>query len=124
MSNAPQILMTGRRGQRLRRLLTPLQRTAQYLCDLEPAKDLPESPGLPAPGVAELDGFTLLDTGGRAQALLGFDDLGDGDNHVVVCVPPGVEPATLVVRADTLYDPTNNPNPETSADVIRRSRPG
>lgn len=75
------------------------------------------------PGASELEGFTLVDTGGDAHALLGFDDLGDGDNYVVVCVPKGVEPATLDVRAGTLYDPTNNPNPATSVDVtVRPSR--
>ena len=72
------------------------------------------------PGAGELEGFMLVDAGGDAHALLGFDDLGDGDNYVVVCVPSGVEPVTLDVRAETLYDPTNNPNPATSAEVSMR----
>ena len=72
------------------------------------------------PGATELEGFTLLDTSGQAYAPVGFDDLGDSDNHLVVCVPPKVEPATLAVRPGTLFDPTNNPNPATSATVVAR----
>jgi hypothetical protein len=68
-------------------------------------------------GADQLDGFTVTDAGGAQHGILGFDDLGDGDNHVVVCVTAGVAPTTLEVRAATLFDPTNNPNPETRATV-------
>jgi hypothetical protein len=69
------------------------------------------------PGADQLDGFTVVDVGGALFPILGFDDLGDGDNYVVVCIPAGLAPATLEVRAATLFDPTNNPNPETNATV-------
>ena len=68
-------------------------------------------------GADQLGGFTVTDAGGAQHGILGFDDLGDGDNHVVVCVPAGVAPTTLEVRAATLFDPTNNPNPTTRATV-------
>lgn len=69
------------------------------------------------PGADQLDGFTVAETGGAPFPILGFDDLGDGDNYVVVCIPAGLTPATLQVRAATLFDPTNNPNPDTTATV-------
>jgi hypothetical protein len=72
------------------------------------------------PGPAELEGLTLIDVDGGSHPLLGFDDLGDGDNYLVVCVPPDVEPATLEARRDTVYDPTNNPNPTTVVEVENR----
>ncbi|MGI9615489.1 MAG: hypothetical protein ACR2QO_21430, partial [Acidimicrobiales bacterium] len=73
-------------------------------------------------GAAELEGLTLIDVDGGSHPLLGFDDVGDGDNYLVACAPPDVEPATLEARRDTVYDPTNNPNPATAAAVeVRRS---
>jgi hypothetical protein len=69
------------------------------------------------PGADQLAGFTVADIGGALFPILGFDDLGDDDNYVVVCIPAGLTPATLEVRAATLFDPTNNPNPETTATV-------
>jgi hypothetical protein len=69
------------------------------------------------PGADQLAGFTVADVGGALFPILGFDDLGDDDNYVVVCIPAGLTPATLEVRAATLFDPTNNPNPETIAPV-------
>ena len=75
------------------------------------------------PGTAELEGLTLIDVDGGSHPLLGFDDLGDGDNYLVACAPPDVEPATLEARRDTVYDPTNNPNPTTVVEVeSRRSK--
>ena len=75
------------------------------------------------PGTAELEGLTLIDVDGGSHPLLGFDDLGDGDNYLVACAPPDVEPATLEARRDTVYDPTNNPNPTTVVGVeSRRSK--
>jgi hypothetical protein len=68
-------------------------------------------------GAAQLAGFTVADGGGVEHGILGFDDLGDGDNYVVVCVPVGVAPTMIGVRAATLFDPTNRPNPETGATV-------
>lgn len=68
-------------------------------------------------GADQLTGFTVADAGGAQHGILGFDDLGDGDNYVVVCLPAGVAPTTIDVRAATLFDPTNNPNPTTSATV-------
>jgi hypothetical protein len=72
------------------------------------------------PGTAELEGLTLIDVDGGSHPLLGFDDLGDGDNYLVVCAPPDVEPATIEARQDTVYDPTNNPNPATAVEVESR----
>ncbi len=72
------------------------------------------------PGAAELDGFSVVDTDGVTHSILGFDDLGDGDNYVVVCLPPGVDPSQIDVQPATLFDPTNNPNPTTSAEVVAR----
>ncbi len=72
------------------------------------------------PGPAELEGLTLIDVDGGSHPLLGFDDLGDGDNYLVACAPPAVEPATLEARQGTLYDPTNNPNPTTAVEVETR----
>jgi hypothetical protein len=71
-------------------------------------------------GAAELEGLTLIDVDGGSHPLLGFDDVGDGDNYLVACAPPDVEPATLEARRDTVYDPTNNPNPATAAAVETR----
>ncbi len=68
-------------------------------------------------GADQLDGFRVADEGGVEHGILGFDDLGDGDNYVVVCVPAGVAATTIGVRAATLFDPTNRPNPETGATV-------
>ena len=72
------------------------------------------------PGADELAGFSAVDAGGEHHSVLGFDDLGDGDNYVVVCVPTGVDPVGIEVLAGTLFDPTNNPNPATSAEVFAR----
>lgn len=69
------------------------------------------------PGPDQLAGFTVIDVDGALFPILGFDDLGDDDNDVVVCIPAGLTPATLEVRAATLFDPTNKPNPETNATV-------
>jgi hypothetical protein len=68
-------------------------------------------------GADQLDGFIVTDAGGAQHQILGFDDLGDGDNYIVVCVPASVVSTTLTVRAATLFDPTNNPNPNTNATV-------
>ncbi len=40
-------------------------------------------------GADQLDGFAVVDEGGVEHGILGFDDLGDGDNYVVVCVTAG-----------------------------------
>lgn len=72
------------------------------------------------PGDEQLAGLSITDADGGTFALLGFDDLGDGDNYVVVCVPAGVTPVGIEALPGTLFDPTNNPNPATSADVEER----
>ena len=74
------------------------------------------------PGAVELERLSVIDIDGGAHALLGFDDLGDGDNYLVVCVPPDVEPSMIEVLQDTVYDPTNNPNPATAVEVVLGSR--
>ncbi len=71
-------------------------------------------------GTAELEGLTLIDVDGGSHPLLGFDYFGDGDNYLVACAPPDVEPATLEARRDTVYDPTNNPNLATAVEVVPR----
>ena len=58
----------------------------------------------------DLDGFHLLDTTGGSYNPLGFDDLNDNDNHVVVCVPEGVVASQVTVEESTVYSVTNNPN--------------
>ena len=77
-------------------------------------------PGGAEPGAAELARFSLIDIDGGSQPLLGFDDLGDGDNYLVACIPPDVEPTMITAREDTVYDPTNNPNPATAVEVVTR----
>ena len=71
-------------------------------------------------GAAELAGLSLIDVDGGSHPVLGFDDLGDGDNYLVACIPADVEPAMIQARQDTVYDPTNNPNPSTAVDVVTR----
>ena len=75
-------------------------------------------PGGAEPGAAELARLSLIDIDGGSHPLLGFDDLGDGDNYLVACTRPDVEPTMIEARPDTVYDPTNNPNPETAVEVV------
>ena len=72
------------------------------------------------PGSAELEGLTLIDIDGASHPLLGFDDLGDGDNYLVACIPPDVEPTMIEARQNTVYDPTNTPNPAPAVEVVTR----
>ncbi|XZE56107.1 haloalkane dehalogenase [Planctomycetaceae bacterium SH139] len=69
-------------------------------------------------GPEELLGISLIDVNGDAHSPVGFEDLGDQDNHVVLVVPEGVTPVRVDVKAGTLYDPTNQPNPETSIEIV------
>jgi hypothetical protein len=69
-------------------------------------------------GLRELRRFNLIDENGDAHRPVGFEDLGDEDNHVVLLVPEGVTPVRVQVRAGTLYDPTNKPNPDTSIEIV------
>jgi hypothetical protein len=68
-------------------------------------------------GIQQLRGIRIIDANGDAHVPHGFEDLGDNDNHIVLIVPPGVEPAGIAVRAGTLFDPTNQPNPETAIAI-------
>ncbi len=68
-------------------------------------------------GRRELGSIRIIDENGHAHIPLGFEDVGDNDNHVVLVVPEGVTPVRVEVRARTFYDPTNRPNPETSVEV-------
>lgn len=68
----------------------------------------------------ELSGFALITRMGETIVPDGFEDVDDGDNFVVLNVPPGKDGRMIVkvtVRQHTLYDPTNNPNPYTEALV-------
>lgn len=66
----------------------------------------------------QLRDFTIVDQDGQAYAPMAFDDLNDGDNYVNLVVPRAVKtPVSVRVAAGTVFDPTNNPNPETSAIV-------
>ena len=76
------------------------------------------------PGAVELAGLSLIDIDGGSRSILGFDDLGDGDNYLVACIPPDVEPTMITAREDTVYDPTNNPNPSTAVEVVPRRLSG
>ena len=76
------------------------------------------------PGAAELARLSLIDIDGGSHPILGFDDLGDGDNYLVACIPPDVEPSMITAREDTVYDPTNNPNPSTAVEVVPRRLSG
>ena len=76
------------------------------------------------PGAAELARLSLIDVDGGSHPVLGFDDLGDGDNYLVACIPPDVEPSMITAREDTVYDPTNNPNPSTAVEVVPRRLSG
>jgi hypothetical protein len=69
-------------------------------------------------GLAELRGFRIIDRNGDAHLPVGLEDATDSDNHVVLLVPDGVIPQRVEVRAGTLYDPTNQPNPDTTVRVI------
>ncbi|MEO1175087.1 MAG: hypothetical protein AAFX94_23990, partial [Myxococcota bacterium] len=95
-------------------ICTSLGSTAQLLLTFEGGVTGPRGA---VPGADELADFTLFDAEGRAFDGLGFDDLQDGDNHLVLCVPGGVNPTRVRVEADTLFDPTNNPNPESEVPV-------
>lgn len=110
------------------------QGTAMLLAEAQPAQALCSDLGSSAqllltfqggvtgprgsiPDEEELAGFTLFDETGAAYEALGFDDLQDGDNHLVLCVPNGVSPASVRVEANTLFDPGNNPNPKSEVPV-------
>ena len=69
-------------------------------------------------GLRELRGIRLIDQNGEAHRPVGFEDLGDQDNHVVLIVPEGITPVRVEVQAGTLYDPTNRPNPDTSIEIV------
>lgn len=69
-------------------------------------------------GEEELVGFTLVNSNSDRVQPTAFDDLNDNDNHLVLCVPSGFEPATVEVDAATVYDPTDIPNRASSAPVI------
>ena len=69
-------------------------------------------------GLRERRGIRLIDENGAAHRPVGFEDLGDQDNHVVLIVPEGVTPVRVEVQAGTLYDPTNQPNPDTSIEIV------
>ncbi len=71
-------------------------------------------------GPLQRPGINIIGTRGRSWAPRGFDDVTDGDNHLVVCVPNWVDPVALEVDAGTLFDPGNNPNPATSVPVEAR----
>ncbi|MGF1580710.1 MAG: haloalkane dehalogenase [Gemmataceae bacterium] len=68
-------------------------------------------------GLKELLKIWIIDENGDAHRPVGFEDLGDNDNHLVLLVPEGVTPVSVEVEAGTLYDPTNQPNPDTSVEV-------
>lgn len=57
-----------------------------------------------------LSAFHVIDDTGVSHTPLAFDDLDDGDNYLVLCVPAGVTPTRVTVDARTVFDPTNNPN--------------
>ncbi|MDX2089277.1 MAG: hypothetical protein SFX73_15585 [Kofleriaceae bacterium] len=59
---------------------------------------------------AALPAFHLVDAAGADKTPLAFDDLDDGDNYLVLCVPAGHAPTRVTVDAKTVFDPTNNPN--------------
>jgi hypothetical protein len=69
-------------------------------------------------GPRELRCFQIIDQDGDAHLPVGFEDVTDNDNHVVLLVPDGVVPQRVEVRAGALYDPTNQPNPDTTVEVI------
>jgi hypothetical protein len=69
------------------------------------------------PGATERQGIQIIDRRGTRHAPRGLADLNDGDNHIVLCLPPGVIPRRVEVEAATFYDPTNVPNPHTSVEV-------
>lgn len=68
-------------------------------------------------GPLQLPGFNILEEDGTSATPRGYDDLNDGDNHLVLCVPPRVDPVALSVDAGTVFDPGNFPNPETSVSL-------
>lgn len=68
-------------------------------------------------GIRQLRGIRIIDVNGDLHAPIGFEDRGDNDNHLVLIVPPGVTPAGVAVREGTLFDPTNQPNPETAVEI-------
>lgn len=69
-------------------------------------------------GRPQLGGFTIVDNQGNSFNPSAFNDLNDGDNYVELVIPRGVTDIRRVqVAANTVFDPTNNPNPETSANV-------
>lgn len=72
---------------------------------------------------AQLAGFFVdvvdSESGARRRVNpVAFEDLDDGDNHLDLCVAKGLEPVEVSVAADIAFDPTNQPNPATTARVV------
>ncbi len=61
--------------------------------------------------------FRIIDENGHSHIPTGFEDVDDNDNHVVLLVPPGVAPASVILQSNTLYDPTNQPNASSFAQI-------
>ncbi|MEL6109152.1 MAG: haloalkane dehalogenase, partial [Planctomycetota bacterium] len=69
------------------------------------------------PGQRELQSIHLVDQNGDRHHPVGFEDVADDDNHIVLIAPEGVTPVRVDVEAGTFFDPTNRPNPETSIEI-------
>jgi len=79
--------------------------------------------GVTGPSGVDLDelqrtAITLvLENDTRVNPVSLGDD--DPDNHVIACVTQKSPAISIVVSAGFFYDPGNDPNPETSVDVIQ-----
>ena len=65
-----------------------------------------------------IDGLTRDGVVSISPAV-GFGDLNDGDNYVMITVPRGVQPVTVNLPAGTVLDPSNNPNQDITVQVMR-----
>ena len=60
--------------------------------------------------------ISLVSADGDANPT-GFDDDGDSDNHVVLCVPPGHDTTRVEVGAGVVSNPAGLSNPEVSVEL-------
>ena len=65
--------------------------------------------------------FFLVDRDGRRHNPASFEDVGDGDNYLVLNLPDDFEgrPERVDVDTGTVYDPLNVPNPENTTAIVR-----
>lgn len=68
-----------------------------------------------------LQHFFLVDTIGNRMNPMSFEELGDGDNYVILNLPDNFDgrPERVEVDAGTVFDPMNYPNPANTTILVR-----